>query len=163
MSSSGNSRNGAHSSKGHIVATDTDRRKRSSAEKPLTKAQKAAIRKKKRQKKIILVVVEILVLLLLAVVLFAVVKLSKIEKDTSFDESDLEFNEGLSSESQQIMKGYTTIALFGLDNRSNGNLSKGNSDVIMIASINNDTHEVKAGICVQRFLSRHRQQHLPEM
>ena len=87
--------------------------------------------------------VEILVLLLLAVVLFAVVKLSKIEKDTSFNESDLEFNEGLSSESQQIMKGYTTIALFGLDSRSNGNLSKGNSDVIMIASINNDTHEVK--------------------
>ena len=40
-------------------------------------------------------------------------------------------------------EGYTTIALFGLDDRSNGNLSKGNSDVIMIASINNDTHEVK--------------------
>lgn len=41
------------------------------------------------------------------------------------------------------MKSYTTIALFGLDNRSNGNLSKGRSDVIMIANINNDTKEVK--------------------
>ena len=130
MSSSGNSRNGAHSSN---WAHSSNRTQTGGSGHP----------QKKRQKKIILVVVEILVLLLLAVVLFAVVKLSKIEKDTSFNESDLEFNEGLSSESQQIMKGYTTIALFGLDNRSNGNLSKGNSDVIMIASINNDTHEVK--------------------
>ena len=138
MSSSGNSRNGAHSSNRTQTGGSGHPQR-----KPLTKAQKAAIRKKRRQKKIILVVVEILVLLLLAVVLFAVVKLSKIQKDTSFNESDLEFNEGISSESQQIMKGYTTLALFGLDNRSNGNLSKGNSDVIMIASINNDTHEVK--------------------
>ncbi len=82
-------------------------------------------------------------MLILAAVLFVTVKLSKIQKDTSFNKEDIEVNEGLSSESQEIMAGYTTIALFGLDNRSNGNLSKGNSDVIMIASINNDTHAVK--------------------
>ena len=41
------------------------------------------------------------------------------------------------------MKGYQTIAMFGLDNRSNGNLSQGRSDVIMLANINNDTKEVK--------------------
>lgn len=111
--------------------------------KPLTKQQRAAIRKKKKQKKIMLVAVEILVLLLLAIVLFIVVKLSKIEKDTSFNQADIEVNEGLSQESQEIMENYTTIALFGLDNRSNGNLSSGNSDVIMIASINDQTHEVK--------------------
>lgn len=111
--------------------------------KPLTKQQRAAMRKKKNQKKILLVVIEILVLLLLAVVLFVVIKLSKIEKDSSFSADDIAVNEGLSAQSQELMDGYTTIALFGLDNRSNGNLSKGNSDVIMIASINNDTHEVK--------------------
>jgi len=33
--------------------------------------------------------------------------------------------------------------MFGLDNRSNGNLSQGRSDVIMLANINNDTKEVK--------------------
>ena len=82
-------------------------------------------------------------MLILAAVLFVTVKLSKIQKDTSFNKEDIEVNEGLSSESQEIMAGYTTIALFGLDNRSNGNLSKGNRDVIMIASINNDTHAVK--------------------
>lgn len=116
---------------------------RETEKRPLTKKQRAAIRKKRQQKKIMLVVAEILALLILAVVLFVVVKLSKIEKDTSFSAEDIEVNEGLSQESQEIMENYTTIALFGLDNRSNGNLSKGNSDVIMIASINNDTHEVK--------------------
>jgi len=104
---------------------------------------KASKRRKKQKNRLIIVVIEILVLLILAAVLFVTVKLSKIQKDTSFNKEDIEVNEGLSSESQEIMAGYTTIALFGLDNRSNGNLSKGNSDVIMIASINNDTHAVK--------------------
>ena len=105
--------------------------------------QSAEKKKKKQQKKIVIVAVEVLVLLILAAVLFVVVKLSKIERDTDFNMEDVGINEGISSESQEIMAGYTTVALFGLDNRSNGNLSKGNSDVIMIASINNDTHEVK--------------------
>lgn len=111
--------------------------------KQMTKQQRAAQKKKKQQKKIMIVAIEILVLVILAVVLFVVVKLSKVQKDTTFSPDKVEVNEGISSESKEIMAGYTTIALFGLDNRSNGNLSKGNSDVIMIASINNDTHEVK--------------------
>lgn len=111
--------------------------------KPLTKQQKAAIRKKKQKRKMMLVALEIFVLLLLAAVLFVVIKLSRIEKDTSFSEADIAVNEEISEESQEIMEKYTTVALFGLDNRSNGNLSKGNSDVIIIASINDKTHEVK--------------------
>lgn len=111
--------------------------------KPLTRQQKAAIQKKRKKKKIMIVAIELLILLVLAVVLFVVVKFSRIQKDTNFDQSNIEVNEGLSSETKEIMENYTTIALFGLDNRSNGNLSKGNSDVIMIASINNSTHEVK--------------------
>ena len=111
--------------------------------KPMTKSQRAALRKKKQRRKMLLIIVEILVLLLLALALFVVTKLSRIDKDVSFDHSNIEVNEGLSSESQEIMKEYTTIALFGLDNRSNGRLSNGRSDVIMIASINNNTHEVK--------------------
>lgn len=111
--------------------------------KPLTKSQRAAIRKKKQRRKRLVIIIEILVLLLLALALFVVTKVLRINTDTSFDESNIEVNEGLSSESQEIMKEYTTIALFGLDNRSNGRLSNGRSDVIMIASINNNTQEVK--------------------
>lgn len=108
-----------------------------------TGGTKSGAKKKKQQKRVILLVVEVLVLLILAVVAYGVMKLSRIEKDDTFTPENIEVNEGLSEESQKIMEGYTTVALFGLDNRSNGNLSKGNSDVIMIASINNDTHEVK--------------------
>ena len=120
--------------------------------KALTKKQKEAIRRKKRQRKIILLIVEILVVLILAIALFLISKLGKIERQ-EVPLENIEVNEGISEESKEIMKSYTTIALFGLDNRSNGNLSKGRSDVIMIANmplsgevianINNDTKEVK--------------------
>ena len=85
---------------------------------------------------------ELIVLLLLLAVVFVVTKLGRIDKKT-IDADNIGINEDISQESQEVMKGYKTIALFGLDNRSNGNLSKGRSDVIMIASINNDTKEVK--------------------
>ena len=42
----------------------------------------------------------------------------------------------------KALKGYTNIALFGLDSRE-GNLEQANSDTIIIASINNDTKEIK--------------------
>ena len=74
--------------------------------------------------------------------MFLISKLGKIERQ-EVPLENIEVNEGISAESKEIMKSYTTIALFGLDNRSNGNLSKGRSDVIMIANINNDTKEVK--------------------
>lgn len=45
--------------------------------------------------------------------------------------------------SEKEFKGYTTIALFGLDNRTQGVYKSGNSDVIMIMSIDNDTQKVK--------------------
>lgn len=47
------------------------------------------------------------------------------------------------SDEVQHEEGYTNVALFGLDSREN-DLGKGNrSDMIMIASLNNDTKEVK--------------------
>lgn len=97
---------------------------------------------KKAQHKIILLIAELFILLLLAVVLFIVIKLSKIQKN-EINLENITVNEGISAETQEIMSGYKTIALFGLDNRSNGNLSSGRSDVIMIANINSKTHEVK--------------------
>lgn len=97
---------------------------------------------KKAQRKIMILVFELLILLLLAVILFVVVKLSKIEKN-KLNMENIVINEDISEESQKIMSGYKTIALFGLDNRSNGDLSSGRSDVIMLANINNKTHEIK--------------------
>lgn len=54
-------------------------------------------------------------------------------------ESDLSVNDGV----EESTKGYTTIALYGVDSRDS-NLNTGtNSDTIILVSINNDTKEVK--------------------
>lgn len=98
--------------------------------------------RKKRKHRVALLIVEIVALLILSVILFLVIKLSKIEKNR-LDPDNISINEGLSKETQEIMADYRTIALFGLDNRSNGSLSRGRSDVIMLASINNKTQEIR--------------------
>ena len=55
-------------------------------------------------------------------------------------EEDIVKNEGANDD----QKGYKTIALFGIDSRSTDSMKEGNrSDTIMIASINQDTNEVR--------------------
>ena len=99
-------------------------------------------KKTKKRRRVILLIAEIILILLLTLLLFAVVKLSKIQK-TKLDMDQVAINEDLSSETMDAMSDYRTVALFGLDNRTNNSLSKGRSDVIMLANINNDTKEVK--------------------
>lgn len=52
---------------------------------------------------------------------------------------ELDINEGANED----MKGYTTIALFGIDARDSSLGAGSRSDSIMVVSINNDTKEVK--------------------
>lgn len=107
-----------------------------------TKKTRASSKKRKQKNKIILIVVELIVLAVLAVALYGISKLDKIQK-SDFDPGDIEVNEDIQSETVEVMDNFKTIAVFGLDNRSNGKLSSGNSDVLMIVTINNDTKEVK--------------------
>lgn len=86
--------------------------------------------------------IELLVLALMIVVYVGVYFNKKYDKVQyhEINEEDLAINEG----SNEAQKGYTTIALFGIDARSNTDMEEGNrSDSIMIASINNDTKEVR--------------------
>ena len=99
-------------------------------------------KKTKKRRRVILLIAEIILILLLTLLLFAVVKLSKIQK-TKLDMDQVAINQDLSSETMDAMSDYRTVALFGLDNRTNNSLSKGRSDVIMLANINNKTHEVQ--------------------
>ena len=99
-------------------------------------------KKTKKRRRVILLIAEIILILLLTLLLFAVVKLSKIQK-TKLDMDQVAINEDLSSETMDAMSDYRTVALFGLDNRTKNSLSKGRSDVIMLANINNKTHEVQ--------------------
>ena len=99
--------------------------------------------KKKQKAKIILVVVELFIMLVLAVILYGVSKLNRIDRPGNNLMNQVEVNEDIEQEVLEVTEGFKTIALFGLDNRSNGNLSSGNSDVIIIATIDNETQEVK--------------------
>ncbi|MBO5303751.1 MAG: LCP family protein [Lachnospiraceae bacterium] len=102
-------------------------------------------KRKNKKNKIILFVVEIIVLVALLVGLYVYSLMSKVETPgvTKEEEEIAEQSIELSSETAEVLEGYTNIALFGLDNRTTGNYDGGNSDCIMIASINNDTKEVK--------------------
>lgn len=104
--------------------------------------RKAAAKKKaqKKRKRILLFIFEIVILAILVVVLYAVFKTDKIQK-ISIDEDDIVINEQV--EQNESMKGYKNIALFGVDARDKS-LGKGNrSDTIIIASINEDTGDIK--------------------
>ena len=98
--------------------------------------------KKKKSRKIVLLICEVLLLAILLIVAYFVGLLNKIEY-VGMDNSEAGINEDLDESTLLALDGYTNIALFGLDNRSSNNYESGNSDVIMIASINNKTKEVK--------------------
>ena len=99
-------------------------------------------RKQKKKNKIILFLVEIVILAALLVGLYVYSRMSRVDSTGEiFEEKEVEIE--LDSETAEALKGYTNIALFGLDNRETGTYNAGNSDCIMIASINNDTKKVK--------------------
>lgn len=109
-----------------------------------TKKKKKGSARKRRKLKIIVFVIEILILLLVLAALYVSIKMSKMNTGVDIwdKDGDRQVNE-LTEKTKEHLEKYTTIALFGLDNRSKGQLSRGNSDVIILASINEDTKEVK--------------------
>ena len=110
-------------------------------------SRRGSRRGKKNKTKRIIFVVEIVLLLLLLVIFFFWNKFGKVNWD-NINMEEIEVN-NLDEETEELLSNYTTIALFGVDNRSNGNLDSGNSDTIMLVSINNDTKDVKM-VSVQR-------------
>lgn len=102
------------------------------------KKKRMSKKAKRRKKRRIILAVEIVILLIVVIMLYAWSKLGKIDFN---DIGETEKN-ALDKKTEKMLSGYQNIALFGLDNRDNGNLEKGRSDTIMVASINNDTKEV---------------------
>lgn len=107
-----------------------------------TKGKKKLSKRQQQKRKLYLLGGGIVLALILLVVLLVSSFVGKINFD-SFDTEEAGINEDLSDESLKYLKGYTNIALFGLDNRSVGNYNGGQSDTIMVVSINNETKEVK--------------------
>lgn len=104
------------------------------------KKMSAKQRKAKKRKRIILFTVEIVALVVLLAALVSVLMITKMDK-VKINPEDIAVNPEVEENTE--MKGYRNIALFGVDSRT-GKLGKGNrSDTIMIASINQDTGDVK--------------------
>ena len=83
---------------------------------------------------------EIIILVVLMGGLFVYAKLGNMNyEDLNFENVDV----NQSVEENQVMKGYTSIALVGLDSREGELDGDVNSDTMIIASINNDTKKVK--------------------
>ena len=122
------------------------------------RVSKAELKRRQRKKWIILGV-EFFVFLVLIIALYFITKLDVIHKDY-IDENEIQINENANTEEMleefmiseedvkfndfgDDMKGYRNIALFGVDARNN-NLGKGvRSDTIIIASINEETKEIR--------------------
>ena len=97
--------------------------------------EKKRAKKKKRRRRIGILVAEVIILSVLCVFAYATVKMDKL--DFNFlDEDKLEVYKDTGP--------YTNIALFGLYAREGESIESGvRSDSMMIASINNETNEVK--------------------
>ncbi len=97
---------------------------------------------KKIRRRIFLVCAELMILGGVLAWFWADSKMDKITTDNTFVAKEVK-NVELTKETQDILGGYTTFALFGLDNRDGSTYNSGNSDVIMVARIDNKTKEVR--------------------
>lgn len=98
-------------------------------------------RKRRGRRKIILLLFEFL---LLAILLVGLYIYSKTFGQMQFEEKINDSEAGINADADlTLLEGYTNIALMGLDNRDSETWAAGNSDTIIIASINNKTKDVQ--------------------
>lgn len=112
--------------------------------KTTSKAKKVSAKKRaaRKRRRTILFAAEIVILVLMLGFLYTVLKTEKVDK-IKIDEETIVMEMNEKVEENEVMKGYRNIALFGVDSRE-GSLGKGTrSDTIIIASINQDTGDVK--------------------
>lgn len=98
----------------------------------------------KRRRRIIitLIIVEIITLCLIFGARYFIGKMNLIQRDNSFNMNEMT-NPNLVFGNIEKMKGYWTIALFGVDSRDNSLGRGNNSDVNIICNVNQDTGEIK--------------------
>ena len=113
--------------------------------------EKAQEKKRRWIKSVPLLIAEICILFLAIGIMYVVLTTTSEVEHKDIDEEKIAINEEIVEAMQtevindgdSTVKGYRSIALFGVDSRS-GDLGKGTrSDSIIIASINQDTQEIK--------------------
>ena len=114
--------------------------------KPASRVSRAREKQQKKRKKHKLILIAVEVLVFLGIVAFLIYSYLKSSMDLiqrlPFDEQQV-MNLELTEEKQEQMKGYWTIAVFGVDDRGTV-IGKGtHADVNIICNINQDTGEIK--------------------
>ncbi len=117
-------------------------RQTSNGKRPAGRGMSKKQREARKKKKVIIFGVELVLLLVMFIVLWGVLKGTEVKRVEVNDE-ELEENMNETVLENETLKGYRNVALFGVDSTS-GALEKGTrSDSIIIASINQDTGDVK--------------------
>lgn len=100
-------------------------------------------RKKRRRRRLItMIIAECFALVFIFGYGYVARRLNKIQRPTDFKIEEIKSND-LNQETVEKMKGYWTIAIFGVDARNNAITKGTNADVNMICNINRDTGEIK--------------------
>ena len=101
--------------------------------------KKASKASRSRKIRTAIIIVEIILILLECAVLYVVNKLDRVQRVAiSVDELQENISEEVKANAESgQMKGYTNIALFGVDTRTGDLENNTRSDTILIASINN--------------------------
>ena len=97
---------------------------------------------RKKRNRILLFTGEVVLLAVMLLVLWVLTRTEKVGY-LEIPEEDIVVNEGVSEEQLEVMKGYRNVALFGVDSTVGALTKNTRSDTIMVASINQDTKEIK--------------------
>ncbi len=107
-----------------------------STRKAVRHVQTRAKKRSKRRRRTLVIVVEVLALVLIAGAAYVMAQYSKFNTVT-INAADIEINEGVETD------GFQTLALFGVDSRTGDINSDTQTDTIILASINNQTKEIR--------------------
>lgn len=98
---------------------------------------------RRRRRRILFTIEAVVLVVLLAVLGINIWMENRLDDSVDFDEDDIVINDEIKN-SDSNKTGYTNVALFGVDSRDTGSFDAGtHSDAILVASINNDTGDVK--------------------
>lgn len=116
--------------------------KKSSSRGKSKKKISAKEKARKKRRRILLFTGEVVLLAVMLLILWGVTRTEKVGH-IEIPEEEIVVNEGVSEEQLEVMKGYRNVALFGVDSTVGALTKNTRSDTIMVASINQDTKEIK--------------------
>ena len=99
-------------------------------------------KKKRRRRIIVMIIAEIIALVAIFSYAFMARMMARIQHSEEFEISEIKTND-IAVDAEEQMKGYWTIAIFGVDARDNSIEKSTNSDVIILCNVNRDTGEIK--------------------